>query len=414
MRFIETSQLNDFIKEAYPDRTTTIDDVYEDIEEQDIVSLQKASFESDSEYLKRVSSLLNAILSIIYHPHISNKTEDVILRVEQVGSLGSDEFRQILLDTQLWKRHGATMIPEEVHYRQHIDELKIYENRFITLLVDLIDRELTKYNSFYVSKLPTFDSRSAALPRDEVGGLIITIDRLKRRVQFIKSTYFYKVVSEGKPLTGRIRPTNILMHDRLYRHCFKFYRDFIRYEDADAIKIDLRRYYLLLILRALKSRGFRLVENVDNKKLKLKTHNFDIELSAIGADRIFMTVSTAGREAARHLLYLSFDDREAPLATEDEAYTTTEALSLWGLSALDRKQERTCASEKNLVRTWLDSKLRITKLRQDIYGRYCPVCRSRSIISEDEEMHLCSSCTSEYVFLERSQLGNVWFRKIRK
>ncbi len=412
MRFIETAQLNDFIREAYSD-SQSIADMYGDIEDQDIISLQKASFEKDAEYLREISSLLNAILSIIYHPHISNKTEDVILRVEQVGSLGSDEFRQILLDTQLWKRHGATMIPEEVHYRQHIDELKIYENRFIVLLVNLIDRELTKYNSFYVSKLPTFDSRSAALPRDEVGGLIVTIDRLKRRVQFIKSTYFYKVVSEGKPLTGKIRPTNILMHDRLYRHCFKFYRNYIRYEDTDAIKIDLRKYYVLLILRALKGRGFDLVGDTDGDVISFKTHNFDLTLELSGVNEIIMTVSTAGREIATHVLYVSLDDREDK-AIGGVKTTTEEALSLWGLSTLDREQERTCASEKNLVRTWIDSKLRITKLRQDIYGKYCPVCRSRNVVSEDDEMHMCGNCTSEYVFVERGQLGNVWFRKIRK
>ena len=415
MRFIETAKLNDFINETFSDPArASMKGLYGEIEEREIASLQKESLESDSAYLKEVSSLLNAVVSIIYHPHIANKTEEVILRVEQVGSVGPDEFRQILMDTKLWKRHGAEMIPEEVHYRQYIDELRIYENQFIVMLIDMMDRELARYNSFYVSKLPTFDSRSASLPKDDVGGIIVTIDRLRRRIQFIKGTYFYKVVSEGKKLSGKITPTNILTKDRLYRHCFRFYRSFIRYEDTDSIKADLCTYYVLLLLRAIKLRGFELVTGEEGDEvLSFKNNTFDLTLEIRPDNAVRMTVGTGG-ESASHLLYFSLDDREDGVREGDGAYTTVESLSLWGLTMTDRKEcERVCASEKNLVRTWIDSKLRIVKLDHDIYSRYCPVCRGRSI-EHSEENCICRSCASEYAFINNSQIGNVWFRNIRK
>ncbi len=415
MRFIETAELNDLINKSLKlNKRRSVAALFSDIEDMELISLQNASLDHDVEFLRAVTSLLNVIVSIIYHPHISNKTEEVVLRVEKVGSLGNDEFRQILTDSKLWRRHGAEMIPEEVHYKQYIDEMCIYENKFICLLIDMVDRELTKYSTFYVSKLPTYDSRSASLPKNEVGDLIITVDRLKRKIRFIKETFFYKTVSREKPISGRIKPTNILTKDRLYCHCYRFYRRFVCYEDVEAIKTDLMIYYVLLILKAVKKRGFELAPgtNMNDDVLKLVGAHFSLELEIVANGAISMTVMPKGTAPARHLLRFSIDDVEENREAVSGSYDSEESMSLWGLTALDAASVRVCASEKNLVRSWLESKLRLAKLEHRIYSIYCPVCRARAV-AEEKGIYTCNECGSQYVFLDPKG-DDVWFRKIRK
>ena len=49
------------------------------------------------------------------------------------------------------------MVPEYVHHYQYTDDLKIYENLFIGLVIKLIDMELAKYTNFYTNLIPTLD-----------------------------------------------------------------------------------------------------------------------------------------------------------------------------------------------------------------------------------------------------------------
>ena len=221
MRLVEIKKLNDFIAAAGKDiNLGSLSDMFEKIDKESPISLQREAIASDRDYVKELTSLLNVIITIIHNPHIANKGEDVIVRIEQANALGTDEFRQVLLDSKLWKRHGAKMIPEEVHYRRYTDELRIYENRFIVYLIDLIERDLSAYSAFYLSMLPTLELDGKYLSAGEVGDMIVALDVLKRKIQYLKGTYFYKAVSEGGILSGTIRPTNILTKDRLYKYSF--------------------------------------------------------------------------------------------------------------------------------------------------------------------------------------------------
>ena len=89
------------------------------------------------------------------------------------------------------------MVPEYVYYHQHIDELKIYENIFVGMLINLLDKELAKYNEFYVSLLPSFGSSiETILVDDEIENSLIKVDRLRRKLRYIKNSHFYKEISQ--------------------------------------------------------------------------------------------------------------------------------------------------------------------------------------------------------------------------
>ena len=158
MRFIETQKLNDYIDSVdHILANDSLRSAYAKIESVVTASLQGFSIDGDREFLKEVSYVLNVIISIIYHPHIANKREEVVIRIEQAQAIDEEAFRRILTDSSLWKQHGLKMVPEEVHYYQHIDELRIYENRFIGMLISIIDKELSRFSTFYLNKLPTLN-----------------------------------------------------------------------------------------------------------------------------------------------------------------------------------------------------------------------------------------------------------------
>ncbi len=418
MRFIETKKLSDYIigtGSFFDDDLTA--DLAERLDSLGEVSLQSFSIEHDRAFLREVSSVLNVIVSIIYHPHLSNKREEVIIRVEQAQHVGQESFLATIKDAKLWKKHDIRMIPEELHYHQYEDELRIYENRFIGFLVDVIDRELAKFSTFYLSRLPTLTAMDETLDSKQIGAVIVEIDRLRRKTQFIKNTHFYKEVSRGKPISAKIQPTNILLKDRLYRFCFKFYRAIARYEDAATAKRDLRAYYMILLFRELSALGFALTSS-QGGQYRFEREDFGILLEYAGDGALSMSVKCHAMANAEstHILDFSVDtDSARELSVSDEGYEGAEVISVWERSYADSGEifGTRSGTEKELIRAWLQSKINLVSADKNIYKKYCPVCRSRGIDHTDG-VYTCPACDSRYMFDDSGAGDTVWFKKIRE
>ena len=420
MRFIETKKLNDFTVGigAFPGKISA-KDLPARLASIDCISLQEVSLECDREFLREVSSVLSVIASIIHHPHISNKREEVVIRIEQAQQLSREDFFDTVKDSKLWKEHDARMIPEEVHYQQHIDELRIYENRFIGFLVNVIDRELAKFSNFYLLRLPTLSASHSSLDPSGVGALIVEIDRLRRRTQFIKNTYFYKEVTKGKPISHRVQPTNILVKDRLYRFCFKFYRKLARYEDSAAVRRDLCTYYTILLLDELQQSGFA-AKAISPEAYLFENETFALTLETLENHALSLTVTPRDFDAptARHLLDFHVDtewQRDEEKRVDPSDFESVEMLSLWERSyaedgVLDLAQS---ATEEEMIRDWLHSKIQKTFIDPAVYKRYCPVCGKKAV-SVSDGIYSCAFCTSRYQFDETGTEQKAWLRKIRK
>lgn len=420
MRFIETKKLSDYVAGI---GGFLEEDVCRDFSARlsslGSISLREVSIESDRAFLAEVSSVLNVIASIIHHPHLSNKHEEVIIRIEQAQQLSREDFLDTAKDSKLWKEHGIRMIPEEVHYHQYIDELRIYENRFIGFLVNLIDRELAKYSSFYLLRIPTLSSLRESLDPSDVGAMIVTIDRLRRKTQFIKSTRFYKEVTQGKPISPKIQPTNILLKDRLYRYCFRFYRDLARYEDSNAARRDLCAYYTVLLFGALDRAGF-VPTFSDGAQYRFENKDFTllVERLANGAMTLTVDPHIEGVAPAKHWLGFRIETEleEGEHPQRDSAlYEGEELLSLWELSYAEGETPTVAqvGTEEELITHWLEEK--ITKIFIDpaVYRKYCPICGRRSP-EFSQDTYTCADCSSRYLFEGDATDSRAWFRKIRK
>ena len=418
MRFIETKRLRDYVLST---GSLLEEDLSQGLSARlsalPSIAMQEVSLEGDRAFLQEISSVLNVIASIIYHPHLTNKREEVILRIELAQQLSREDFWDTARDSKLWKEHGARMIPEEVYYHQHIDELRIYENRFIGFLVDRIDRELARYSSFYLLRLPTLSARNASLDRSEVGDLIERVDRLRRKTQFIKSTFFYREVSRGKPISPKIQPTNILLKDRLYRFCFRFYLKLARYEDRSVAQSDLCTYYTILLLRELDRAGFALT-SAKKDAVTFEREDFTLTLTR-RETALSLTVAPHGLAVAPAQHWLGFRTEGDTLPDDVPAlpaYDTVELLSLWERSCADSGAWRVLenAEEADMIRAWLEEKIFTTTAHASVYKKYCPVCGRRTVEHTEAGIHTCSSCYSSYFFAEDTKETTVWFRNIRK
>ena len=169
MKIIEENLLKKMITQLnnYEKKYHDVKERFTHLEEIEFTSLQELSFEKDNEFFDEVTFILSVITSIIAHPQISNRDEDIIERAEQVGNITNEALKQTIRDASLWKEKDFELVPEYIHYHQHIDDLKIYENIFIGMLIHLIDTELAKYDVFYQRLIPSMQTDALFIEESE-------------------------------------------------------------------------------------------------------------------------------------------------------------------------------------------------------------------------------------------------------
>ena len=419
-------KLNNFVKDH-----RDFLDFFNDVETFLKQPLQEQSFKGDLKFFDEVSLILSVITSIISKPHIASKGEEVILRSELAPHLSNEMFQKTLRDSTLWTEEGLDMIPQYVYYYQHIDELRIYENIFIVYLIKLIDLELNKYNDFYASMIHIIGSNNSLSLTDDYQSLAFSkIKLLNRKMKHIKATYFFKTINKQSTNLGPIHPTNILVKDRLYNLCFKFYKKMITYVDETEKANDFRTYYYTNILKALKKLGFKLKDKESvsvffNNSFVLTELNFvskDFEINVIPNDEYhgfeFEIINLNYKDLkTKHLLLFDtktkIEELELPLT---ENYDSVEIASLWNIAIAEgndyilRFDEH--ITEEDLVKEYFSSKIVATTCSTELYSHYCPSCKSNDL-DINENIVLCECCNSKYAFYTKKNQDYLWFIRLR-
>ncbi len=435
----EIRKLNKYSKEnpSYLDFFNNIDFVMDK-------TLQDLSFKSDLDFFNEISFILSVIVSIIAHPHLLNKGEEIIVRAELAGHISNDMFQKTIRDSLLWKENNElNMIPENVYHYQQIDELRIYENIFIVMLVKMIELELKKYSEFYISTILTFnDQESLSINKDNSDIALEKMHLLSNRIKHIKNTYFYKEINKGDTRLRSIHPTNILLKDRLYNHCFKFYRKMITYSDKYSRLQDIRAFYYVQFVKVIKELGF---EPLNANEITLKgIRKFKIPKVTFERDSFKLTIyqidkynglileventnlKTTKLRKSKHILL--FDSK--PNFTNDESsinqneydfdyssYDTVEILSLWNLSYFDNVLTHLYhnpISENEMMKEWVTSKIKHAKGSKKIYSTYCPSCKSQNLINNEDGKIICENCNSKYTFYKEENIECIWFNRLRR
>lgn len=385
-------------------------------------SLQKISYEEDCSYFKEALSLLGIILSIAEKPHVSTRREEVFARIEQAGQLSADDFKRVCRDGSLWKRRGVKMVPEELYYFRNEDELCIYENRFIVLLIDLIGREITELKRVYGERLPRIGENTDELYAGDAGMALDFARNIEKRVAYLKNTGFYKIVGKEKPLKGRISPTNILLKDLKYRACFKFYNGFLKYQCEGEEAEDLRSIIKIYILKSLKKLGFDLKEgkNLNEYKACGKEFSLNFDFNKKGAVILDVTHQIS-KKTVKYALFAE-DGRSAEAAEEfasgddGKNFCSVEIIGEWSLKdgVTHELLSRAGQTEEEMIYSWLASKIRLIRADSSVYKKYCPACGVSGVYENDGDFS-CPNCGTRYAFTQNSSGESViWICKLRR
>ena len=412
------------VKEFYSDGIDIMD-----------ASLQELSFKGDISFFDEVAFILSVITSIITHPHLLNKGEEVIIRSELAPGLSSEMFIKTIKDSRLWREDDMSMIPENVYYYQQIDEIRIYENIFIVNLINKLAHEIDKYKDFYINAIGFVKDSRLSMKKDNVDIAFKKILSIERKLKHIKNTYFYKVINKDGSKLSRVTPTNILIKDRLYNYCYKFYKKLITYKDRYLVVSDIRVFYFMKLLRLLRLKGFKLIEDaeieIENNKLLIPSLGFSnddfiINLDA-DDDNLGLLLTITNKNIKNKLINTSknlliFDDHsvysEISIKNKDE-YTSIYLLTLWSLIDIDSEFSPVFDSirgEDELIEEYLNSRLLVMEGSSDIYTSYCPACRSSQVESNNDGIYTCEACKSKYAFYRNKENINdsIWFIKLRR
>ena len=409
MKIIEELKLKDTIEyiSRFEAKHQTLNNIYQYVGELNLFSLQGMNYQFDKSFFDEISFVLSVIITIIKHPHIASYDIDEIIRADLAGHIENDSFQMVFKDPKLWKDKENEMIPEEVYYHEHVDEIKIYENIFIGMLINLIEQDLKKTHEFYISLLPTLSATKQLITNEEVKYAINKCEKELKKIRYIKETFFFKQIKKCNLNLRRIIPTNILLKDRLYNYCFKFYKKFIRYEDKETLHHDFTKYYFYLLLQQLKKRKAVLVKAADNS-LCLSLGGFEIEINKQDQlPLIKLSISAGGFNNEVNLICL-FDHAE---------HTNLELPSgdgyivdIWNLYNTDGERlNKMALSEQRLISLFLDNALLKAEADPEIYTKICPVCKNHSL-SVENDIYECDHCGTKYVFVDDK---HIWFLRTR-
>jgi len=410
MKIIEELKLNETIEyiSRYEAKHKNFKDIYENINDLNLFSIQAHNFQFDREFFDEVSFVLSVIITIINHPHILSYDKDEIIRAELAGHVENDSFQMVFKEPRLWKDKDGEMVPEEVYYHEHIDEIRIYENIFIGMLINLIEQDLKKSLEFYVSLLPTLGIKKELSVGEDIKYSINKIEKELKKIRFIKDTSFYKIIKTCNLSNRKIIPTNILLKDRLYNYCFKFYKKFIRYDDALTLAKDFTKYFYYLLLQVFKKKNAVYTKDEKNHLiLSMNDFSFDVSMDEV-LPMLNLKIQNGAEITDSLLCALDVNTLEKIKVDSSVNY---DVITIWNLYDSNVKQiNKVSTREKELVNAWLDSKIIVSNIDKEVYSRYCPICKSHSI-SIENDVCTCSTCNSIYTF---TKPGKAWFIKVKE
>lgn len=424
------------------------------------------NYDSETKRLSELKEVLDKILSIVYKPYVVVKTSDIVIRSEQSGSLSHDSFMDTMRDSKLWREKRGTMVPENVHSVETIDSIDNYENRFISMLIkeidDDIDRTLNEFSPFmesieehYQHKETTFglfssfhDMRKNVYPYESFflkennvkDDLLAFAKKIKRRAKNLKGTEFYRVTSQNQ-IKKPIMPTNVLIHDKLYSYCYRYYMANYKRDEKDERKNDILyfNYFIASFMLCLKKRKLLKENNVpifsfdDEGMLSFDEISFDHypfafsfkhdkENIGLNADITIVDDNGEKRTTSYYLLFRT-------LYSETNAKTIENLKNLF----LQDHSEFILVTENNVLKEYssvitfsyhkennlmliedlLSSMTILFAANKEIYSGYCPMC-GHEHIRFDGDKYVCNDCKSTYSMMPIDGNNLLWIESFRK
>lgn len=397
MKYILDDYMNSTIKKlnSYEKNHSDCISFYNDIYQLELDSVQKIFNQVSLDFLNEIKHLINIIFTIINKPNMSSKYEENIIRSSQAKNISNEMLINTMKDSRLWKDN----YPEYIYNYQNIDQLATYENIFICTLINHIYKVLNSMSMLYSSVIKTYNYDNLCLDNDDKISILNKINDVFKAINHIKKSAFYKLITKENKMLTNVIPNNVLLHNRLYNYCYKFYLNNNLKNNMVSTKI-LCNYYYVLLLKNLYAASYKF----DGNKYSLY---FDIEINK-NIDSIDVVISKGDMKVKHKIVF-----NNTNIENKDD-YLSIERLSIWNLCYLDFNNQLDYYSltELELVDKWFKDKTIIRECSYDLYIKYCPICKGKNI-NKDDKYIKCKSCNSAYSFIKEEKMWNMWIMKVR-
>lgn len=418
----------------------------------------------DSRFIAECKNVLDVITGIIRKPQITSREEEAIVRRDQAYNIDTESFKQTINDSSLWKRKNGNMEPENVHVKQAIDSYFLYENIFVTRVLDFINNELNSIAKSYSKKVNNFkglfETESYTYNRFGVfshfiggnypySGILGTqelsvrenskiVTKLLKKTSKLCSTPFYKDLHNAKVRQNQIMMTNILLKDRRYNSCYRFYKKYVSTENDEYYLPIYQDYILMRMVRDLKEEyrftyrqnKIKITSLEDglelNKEILMKDRHFRYLISK-DKDNYGFTIDVKLKNYEEEVIYARYyivlaleinqenlnDYKEIVSLKYKEGYDHVTIITLKNLTnyyngilviSFDELDDN-----KNGLSNLFTSYHMVFKCDFSEYEQLCPICGSRSVGSVDVEYH-CSSCNGKWMKLDMYKRSFLWIK----
>lgn len=423
---------------------------------------------NDTVFASDMSSLIVHLKNIFRQPHIFLKKEEVVRNVETLSKIDNEALMMNYKDSKLWKIKDSETALEYAHAYVHEDNLAIYENRFITCLIDIIFLSISKKLNQLCEKLSTVNSvisgknHVISLPtknyadflseidetpvlasnRNVLVNTINSLNKSRKQLQILMGRDLYQACKKARPFDIlNLKETNILLHDKEYNYCYVFYT---RYFDRDPVITTESKMYEGFIhinsFVALNGLGFIPDRTEENKPQEILVNNsanvkytplsfsknpFTVTLSQAEDGGIDVTVtentdSNEGKFAIKILSSAKVAKKEnfdvnayAKKLIENQASDVYQTFLITDLPT-DAFNAYTVSAEKADAVETLKKILRMCVALFEgafsVHSRLCPVCGSNFVSAVGTD-YVCNICDSTYHIFNYELKDFVWVKK---
>lgn len=343
----------------------------------------------DENWINTVERNIHHIEQIVKHPKSHIKDEEFLVDVERAKRTTASTVRHLSANTKYIRSiEEGNVTPSKLLITENIEQLAIYENRFIVALIkrlrvfveqryqaimghtdmyDMTDTDVTsqfKYGDSQITARVSVVIKE--LPHDTVllehnTKLIDRINIIRRRLRILEMTEFFKVISQTKPVRPPIVKTNLIKMNVDYSSCYKLWLFLASYKIAGYsveisekdLPIDNDYYEDLTTIIAISSQSMFLNNVINRGRYE------DIPFKAPKRKK-FKVVTTYDKSPQlfdQHKQQQDGDTNEYYFVKIQEAM----------LKNLDNKESNTITDDKQLATNFLKFVRSISAVNKDMY-----------------------------------------------
>ena len=407
---------------------------------------------NDFVFANDIQTLIKHVREIFKQPHINLKQENIIQPADTATKYDSRSLNQTVKDEKLWRVNSNGLKPEYVHAYVQEDNLAIYENRFISYLIDVIYNSVTEKIGTLCVNLKNLNSEMSASPlfnghteytaesyvkfadskdgmpilvtsNDTDVNIISSLVKSKKQLEALKNDPVYIACKKAGKFNGeQTKNTNIFENDANYNYCYNFFMNYFNKDVTLASYEQMYRNFIEInLFTAFDELGFEF--NEENENLSVSS-DANVKFNQLNFSKTPFN-ATIKQQKGNILVEISnvIDGNQSInlLQIKDTPYETNQLMPFTNVFNISDDEKTDCDCLVSPAQTdainalsVLIKKMTFTALgSQFVHTRYCPVCGS-ALVSPDGSDYACVTCNCLYHVFNFEYKDIVWVKVLPK